>query len=130
MYPQGKNILDYFKISTCTNEYVTGIKNTDLSAILVHVHICSYLAKNNLVPILCPFLITLFNSSMFYFRLKMIEILSNFFRSVTVLTPDDLRFCVYLCLNQLAPAYEGIELGLGDTVLMKAIAQATGMSKL
>jgi len=56
----------------------------------------------------------------------MIEILSNFLRSVIVLTPDDLVRCVYLCLNKLAPAYEGVELGIGETLLMKAIAQATG----
>ncbi|XP_029636363.1 DNA ligase 1 isoform X1 [Octopus sinensis] len=61
-------------------------------------------------------------------RLKMIEILSNFFRSVILLSPDDLLCCVYLCLNKLAPAYEGIELGIGEMVLMKAIAQATGRS--
>ena len=61
-----------------------------------------------------------------HFRLKMIETLSNLFRSVMVLTPDDLLQCVYLCLNQLAPAYEGVELGMGETLLMKAIAQATG----
>ncbi|GFT65082.1 DNA ligase 1 [Nephila pilipes] len=56
----------------------------------------------------------------------MIEILSNFLRSVIVLSPDDLLCCVYLCLNRLAPEYEGIELGIGETLLMKAIAQATG----
>ena len=56
----------------------------------------------------------------------MIETLSNLFRSVMVLTPDDLLQCVYLCLNQLAPAYEGVELGMGETLLMRAIAQATG----
>ena len=56
----------------------------------------------------------------------MIEILCNFFRSVIVLTPDELLPCVYLCLNKLAPAYEGVELGIGETVLMKAIAQCTG----
>lgn len=59
-------------------------------------------------------------------RLKMIEILCNFFRSVIVLTPEDLLYSVYLCLNKVAPDFEGIELGIGDTVLMKAIAQATG----
>nr|XP_022318029.1 DNA ligase 1-like [Crassostrea virginica] len=59
-------------------------------------------------------------------RLKTIEILSNFFRSVIALSSNDLVQCVYLCLNKLAPAYEGLELGIGETVLMKAIAQATG----
>lgn len=59
-------------------------------------------------------------------RLKMIEILSNFLRSVIVLSKDDLVACIYLCLNQLAPAYEGVELGVAETYLMKAIAQSTG----
>ncbi|XP_030759743.1 DNA ligase 1 isoform X2 [Sitophilus oryzae] len=59
-------------------------------------------------------------------RLKMIEILSNFFRSVIVLTPDDLLPSIYLCLNKIAPAYEGLELGVAETSLMKAIAQSTG----
>ncbi|KAL0125125.1 hypothetical protein PUN28_004337 [Cardiocondyla obscurior] len=59
-------------------------------------------------------------------RLKIIEILSNYFRSVIVLSPMDLLPSVYLCLNQLAPAYEGLELGVADTNLMKAIAQCTG----
>eukprot|EP00057_Strongylocentrotus_purpuratus_P000684 XP_001180844.2 PREDICTED: DNA ligase 1 [Strongylocentrotus purpuratus] len=61
-------------------------------------------------------------------RLKTIEILSDFLTSVMLLTPGDLKMCIYLCLNKLAPAYEGLELGIGDTVLMKAIAQATGRS--
>jgi len=41
-------------------------------------------------------------------RLKIIEILANYFRSVIVLSPEDLLPSVYLCLNKLAPAYEGI----------------------
>ncbi|XP_037920946.1 DNA ligase 1 isoform X3 [Hermetia illucens] len=61
-------------------------------------------------------------------RLKMIEILSNFFRSVIVLSPSDLLACVNLSLNQLAPAYEGLELGVAETSLMKVIAQTTGRS--
>lgn len=59
-------------------------------------------------------------------RLKIIEILANYFRSVIILSPEDLLPSVYLCLNKLGPAYEGIELGVAETTLMKAIAQSTG----
>lgn len=59
-------------------------------------------------------------------RLKIIEMLANYFRSVIVLSPDDLLPSVYLCVNRIAPEYEGIELGVGETLLMKAVAQATG----
>jgi DNA ligase 1 len=61
-------------------------------------------------------------------RLKITEILSNFFRSVIVLSPDNLLFCVYLCLNKLAPAFEGLELGLAEKSLMKAVSQSSGRS--
>ena len=59
-------------------------------------------------------------------RLEIIRILSNFFRSVRSLSGDDLVHCVYLCVNKLAPEYDGIELGIGETIIMKAIADSTG----
>lgn len=62
-------------------------------------------------------------------RLKMIEILSNFFQSVICLSPKELSKCIYLMLNQLGPAYEGLELGLGDSIIIKAICLATGRSE-
>ncbi|XP_050532644.1 DNA ligase 1 [Daktulosphaira vitifoliae] len=61
-------------------------------------------------------------------RLKIIEILSNYFRSVIVLSPKDLLPSVYLCLNKVAPDYTGLELGIAETTLMKAIVQTTGRS--
>ena len=47
--------------------------------------------------------------------------LGNFFQSVLALSPLQLAKCVYLCTNALAPAYEGIELGIGDSIIMKAV---------
>ncbi|XP_068081953.1 DNA ligase 1 isoform X2 [Anabrus simplex] len=61
-------------------------------------------------------------------RLKITEILANFFRSAIILSRDDLLPSVYLCLNKLAPAYEDLELGFAETSLMKAIAECTGRS--
>lgn len=49
----------------------------------------------------------------------MIEILSNYFRSVIVLSPKDLLPSVYLCLNKVAPDYAGLELGIAETTLIK-----------
>jgi hypothetical protein len=34
-------------------------------------------------------------------------------------------FCLY-CDEQVAPSYENIELGIGEQVVMKVIAEATG----
>lgn len=59
-------------------------------------------------------------------RLKIVEMLANYFRSVIALSPDDLLHSVYLCVNRIAPEYEGVEMGIGETLLMKAVAQATG----
>ncbi|TPP64964.1 DNA ligase [Fasciola gigantica] len=53
--------------------------------------------------------------------------LCNFFRSVGLLSPSDLSNCIHMCLNQLGPAYEGSELGVGETILLKALGATTGV---
>ncbi|XP_055001925.1 DNA ligase 1 isoform X2 [Sorex araneus] len=59
-------------------------------------------------------------------RLRMVETLSNLLRSVVALSPSDLLPILYLSLNRLGPPQQGLELGVGDGVLLKAVAQATG----
>lgn len=59
-------------------------------------------------------------------RLRMVETLSNLLRSVVALSPSDLLPILYLSLNRLGPPQQGLELGVGDSVLLKAVAQATG----
>lgn len=41
------------------------------------------------------------------------------FRAVIATTPSDLLPMVYLCTNRVAPAHEGVELGIGDATLIK-----------
>lgn len=53
---------------------------------------------------------------------------SLFIRQVMRLTPDDLLPTVLLMINKLAPDYAGIELGIGESLIMKAIGESTGRS--
>eukprot|EP00606_Chrysophyceae_sp_TOSAG23-5_P001389 GSChrysophyteH2.ASY1.ANO1.1316.1 assembled CDS len=55
--------------------------------------------------------------------------LANLFRAVICTTPGDLEDIVYLVSNEVAPAFEGLELGIGDSLLVKAVCQATGRTK-
>src|SRR5690348_11333940 len=61
-------------------------------------------------------------------RLAINEYLREFFVKVIKKHPASLIYAVYLCINRLGPAYESTELGLGETLLIKAIASATGRS--
>jgi DNA ligase-1 len=53
---------------------------------------------------------------------------SLFLRQVLRLTPDDLLPTVLLMINKLAADYAGIELGIGESLIMKAIGESTGRS--
>lgn len=62
-------------------------------------------------------------------RLEISAILSNIFRSIIATTPADLLPAVYLASCAVAPQYEGVDLGIGDATLIKALAEATGRSE-
>lgn len=53
---------------------------------------------------------------------------SQFLRQVMRLTPHDLLPTVQLMINKLAADYAGIELGIGESLIMKAIGESTGRS--
>jgi DNA ligase 1 len=53
---------------------------------------------------------------------------SLFLRQVLRLTPEDLLPTVLLMINKLAADYAGIELGIGESLIMKAIGETTGRS--
>ena len=59
-------------------------------------------------------------------RIEVTAIVTEALRTVIETPPQDLLPCIYLCVNKLAPAHEGIELGLGDMLLQKALGEATG----
>ena len=61
-------------------------------------------------------------------RLEILSHLAKFYRTVIETTPSNLLQCVYLTINRIAPDYEGLELGIGEGLLVKAIAESSGRS--
>ena len=59
-------------------------------------------------------------------RLIKLEHCSLFLRQVLRLTPADVLPTVQLMINKLAADYAGIELGIGESLIMKAIGESTG----
>jgi DNA ligase-1 len=62
-------------------------------------------------------------------RLVITGILCNVFRTVIATTPGDLLPVVYLSANKVAPAHEGIELGVGDSAIIRTLAEAFGSNE-
>ena len=61
-------------------------------------------------------------------RLEIIALCSAFLLQVARLTPNDLLPTVLLMVGKLAADYSGIELGIGESFIMKAIGETTGRS--
>ncbi|WFD26326.1 hypothetical protein MNAN1_001305 [Malassezia nana] len=69
-------------------------------------------------------------------RLEILQLVTNLFVQIIlqsrqgheplVVASENLLTAVYLCINRLCPDYEGLELGIGEGLLIKAIAQSTG----
>lgn len=59
-------------------------------------------------------------------RLEISAHCSLFLRQVARLTPQDLLPTVLLMLGKLAADYAGVELGIGESLIMKAIGESTG----
>ncbi|KAG0279487.1 hypothetical protein BGZ95_001070 [Linnemannia exigua] len=59
-------------------------------------------------------------------RLLILDYLVKFLISVIKLSPESLLTVIYLSINKLSPEYEGLELGIGESLLLKAIAESTG----
>ncbi|KAA8895068.1 DNA ligase [Sphaerosporella brunnea] len=65
-------------------------------------------------------------------RLEKLSHTSLFLRQVLRLSPDELLMVIHMMINRLAADYEGVELGIGESLLMKAICESCGrtMQKL
>lgn len=59
-------------------------------------------------------------------RLDITKFAREFIREVIRTSPQSLLQCMYLCINKLGPDHDNIELGVGDSILIKAIAQSSG----
>ncbi|CAJ1979233.1 unnamed protein product [Sphenostylis stenocarpa] len=62
-------------------------------------------------------------------RIVITDIVCNVLRTVMHLTPEDLVPVVYLSVNSIAPAHEGLELGIGESIISKALAEAYGRNE-
>ncbi|PWW77869.1 ATP-dependent DNA ligase [Tuber magnatum] len=61
-------------------------------------------------------------------RLEKISHTSRFLRQVLRLSSNELILVIHLMINKLAADFEGVEMGIGESLLMKAIGESCGRS--
>ncbi|KAJ2125345.1 ATP-dependent DNA ligase Cdc17 [Coemansia sp. RSA 720] len=59
-------------------------------------------------------------------RLEITAFIRDFLVQVMAINQQQLIHAVMLCVTKIAPDHEGIELGIGESILIKSIASATG----
>ncbi|KAJ2725416.1 ATP-dependent DNA ligase Cdc17 [Coemansia sp. Benny D115] len=59
-------------------------------------------------------------------RLEITALIRDFLVQAMRINQQELTHTVMLCLTKIAPDHEGIELGIGESILIKSIASATG----
>lgn len=62
-------------------------------------------------------------------RLEIQKLVADLFTSIISTSgadPEALSEATYLCINKLGPDYEGLELGLGESLIMKALSESCG----
>ncbi|XP_057784284.1 DNA ligase 6 isoform X2 [Salvia miltiorrhiza] len=62
-------------------------------------------------------------------KIKATSMLCNMFRSLLVLSPEDVLPAVYLCTNRIAPEHENTELNIGGGIVISALEEACGTNR-
>ncbi|KAH3902653.1 DNA ligase (ATP) CDC9 SCDLUD_000235 [Saccharomycodes ludwigii] len=105
------------------------LSSSPLSKVTVPVPPSKKLHKNDTSPIilysdLCDLYQDIESTSS---RLSITSKLTDFFNRVLEIDSNQLKIVTYLCINRLGPDYvSNLELGLGEGLLIKAIAESTG----
>ncbi|TGZ79606.1 ATP-dependent DNA ligase [Ascodesmis nigricans] len=61
-------------------------------------------------------------------RIKIVDTLVNFIRTLIRLDPESLLPAVWLTTNDIGPPYENNELGVGSSIITKAITKTSGIT--
>lgn len=62
-------------------------------------------------------------------KIKATSMLSNMFRSLLALSPEDVLPAIYLCTNKIAADHENMELNIGGSLVASALEEACGTNR-